>query len=242
MKKLLIFVMACYGLNARSQENESKNFLKLYSDSTIYAQKIRLRPDFGGSWVLRVDSRRIPVQQVKYFNNEDGFFANTKKLQFYGKTTFAERIISGKVNLFQEVVYNPVAFEPDYYRFKDRGYQSMGSKMYYTKGISDLNKINYSNLSLDMLDNPRSIDLLKSYRRSKRTGAMMYVAAGAAFIVGTVKFFTDNKVSDPDFSVDGDNMSFALWGLGGGLAAGGYFIEKSGYRNVERAIDNYNQK
>ncbi|TKC04632.1 hypothetical protein FA048_19420 [Pedobacter polaris] len=242
MKKLLIFVMACYGLNARSQENESKNFLYLYSDSTIYAQKIRLRPDFNGSWTLRADSRRIPVQQVKFFNNEDGFFANTKKLQFYGETSFAERIISGKVNLYQEVVYNPIAFEADYYRFKDRKYQSVGAKMYYNKGISDMKKINYKNLSLDMADNAQSLDLLKSYRKSKRTGIIMYVAAGAAIVAGTIKILTENNVGDANFSVNGNNSSFILWGLGGGLVAGGYFIEKSGYRNIERAIETYNRK
>ncbi|MET4080950.1 hypothetical protein ABIB40_000895 [Pedobacter sp. UYP30] len=40
MKKLLILVMACYDLNARSQMNESKDFLYLYSDSTVYEKKL----------------------------------------------------------------------------------------------------------------------------------------------------------------------------------------------------------
>jgi len=110
MKKLLILVMACYGLSARSQENGSRNFLYLNSDSIVYAQKIRLRPDFSGSWSIRADSRKVLTSQIKFFNNEDGFFANTRELNFLGQSSFAERIVEGKINLYQEVVYDNAPF------------------------------------------------------------------------------------------------------------------------------------
>lgn len=108
-----MIVMACYALNARSQTDESRNFIYLNSDSVIHADRIRLRPDFGGSLVLRADSRRVPLEQVKFFNNEDGFFANTRKTDLFAGNSFSERIVKGKINLYQEVAYDPVLSKAD---------------------------------------------------------------------------------------------------------------------------------
>lgn len=250
MKKLLIIVMACYGLNARSQVNESRNFVHLYSDSTVYAQKIRLRPDFMGSWTLRADSRRIPTERVKFFSNEDGFFANTRKLNFFGEVSFAERIMDGKINLYQEVIYDPVPFEFDYYRFRDRRRETVNTRMFYNKGLSDLKRVNYDNLRADMADNQKSLDFLEGYRKSRRTGTIMYVAAGAAFIASAVTLLSGSGLKQNGFTpyghmpnYEGKNYtgSFLLMGLGAGLGVGGYLVQASGARNIERAAEAYNR-
>lgn len=250
MKKLLIIVMACYGLNARSQVNESTNFIQLYSDSTIYAQKVRLRPDFAGSWILRADSRRVPISQVKFFNNEDGFFANTRKLNLYGQISFSERIIDGKINLYQEVAYNSSPYEMDFYRFKDRRIQPVGTQMYYNKGYNDLKKVNYYNLSADMADHPKSIDLLNNYRKSRRLSTVMYVSAGAAIIASVITLFSGNDFKQnghtpfgklKTYEPRGKTGSFLLLGLGAGLSVGGYLTQGSGYKKIERAVEVYNQ-
>jgi hypothetical protein len=238
MKKLLIVVMACYGLNARSQVNESNSFIRLYSDSTIYAEKIRLRPDVLGSLVLRADSRRIPVSQVKFFSNEDGFYANTKRLNVFNQVAFAERIIDGKINLYQQVSYEPVPIESDYYRFRDRRVQTVGTRMFFNKGFSDLSKVNYANLSLAMADNAQSLDLLKSYRKSMKTGTII------------VTLFSGNGFKDddrkfgqmPEFKGGNNKVgSFLLLGIGAGLGVGGFFVQSAGARNIERAVEVYNQ-
>lgn len=74
MNKLMVIGMVCYGLSAGAQVRQNENFIYLYSDSVIYANRITLRPDHFNSLQLRADSRRIPLQQVKFFNNADGFF------------------------------------------------------------------------------------------------------------------------------------------------------------------------
>jgi hypothetical protein len=250
MKKLLIIVMACYALNARSQVNESENFIRLYSDSTIYAQKVRLRPDFAGSWTVRADSRKVPINQIKFFNNDDGFFANTRKLNLFNQATFAERIVAGKINLYQEVAYSTTPYEMDFYRFRERTPQAVGTRMYYNKGYNDLKRVNYNNLSADMADNARSMDLLASYRKSRRAGTIMYVSAGAAIVASVVTLFSGNDIKRidhgfgnmPSFEGGGNKTgSFLLLGLGAGLSVGGYLIQSSGSRNIERAVDTYNQ-
>jgi hypothetical protein len=249
MKKLLMLVMACYGLNARSQVNESKNFLYLFSDSTVYAQKIRLRPDLMGAMTLRVDSRRVPIDQVKFFNNEDGFFANTRKLDLFNRTAFAERIMEGKINLFQQVTYGFSDRELDYDRFRNRRAHVVNTRMLYNKGLFDLRKVNYNNLSEDMADRKESLDLLAGYRKSMRVGTVMYAAAGAAIVASAVTLLSGNGFKQtgttfgqlPRYEAKNHTGSFLLLGLGAGLGLGGYLMQASGSRNIERAIEVYNK-
>ncbi|RDC55452.1 hypothetical protein DU508_14280 [Pedobacter chinensis] len=249
MKKLLILVMACYGLNARSQMNDSKDFLYLYSDSTIYANRVTMRPDFSGTWSLRADSRRIPLEQVKFFNNEDGFYANTRKVDFFNSVSFAERIIEGKINLYQEVSYNSHPFDDEFYRFQTRRRQAVNTRMFYNKHFADLKKVTYNNLIIDMADRSESIDLLKGYRKSMRIGTAMYIGAGAAIIASAITLFANSGFKQigtgtgnmPIYKNDSSTGSFLLMGLGGGLGIGGFLIQSSGSKNIERAIDAYNR-
>ncbi len=255
MKKLLIVVMACYGLSAGAQVRQSENFIYLYSDSVIYARNIRLRPDFFNALQLRADSRRIPLEQVKFFNNENGFFANTRRLNFGRNTEFAERIVDGKINIFQLRSYDPLLGDRGYH---DRGRrrEAISIEMYYNKGYADLKKVSYRNLKMEMAGNRQAMDLLEGYRRSISTSRTLYIAAGASLVGSLVSFLIigntnkgqlssnngfgkQNPVSDiknPNFTA-----SFALMGIGAGLAIGGYTTSISGLRRLEQAVDVYNR-
>ncbi|SMC89841.1 hypothetical protein [Pedobacter africanus] len=243
MKKLIIIAIACYGLSARAQSGESKNFIYLYSDSVIHARNITLRPDAFGSWQLRVDSRRIPPQQVKFFSNRNGFFANTRRLNFAGITAFSERVIEGRINLYQQTSYEPGLYN-DYHHPHHQHYSSrqpVDIRMYYNKGFSDLQKVNYHNLKLDMADHPESMDLLAGYRRSMSTGKLMYVAAGAAIAAGIVSFLVGTEKSSMAATERGYTAGFALIGAGAGLAFGGYAVSAKANRHLEDAIEAYNR-
>lgn len=67
--------MACCSLSAHAQVQEFRNFVYFFTDSVQYANRIRLRPDALNSMQLRVDGKKIPLASVKFFNNEEGFFA-----------------------------------------------------------------------------------------------------------------------------------------------------------------------
>lgn len=249
--------MACYALNASAQVDQSRNFVYLYSDSVIYAQKIRLRPDIYGSWQIRADSRRIPTDQVKFMGNEDGFFANTRKFNLTRTNTFSERVIAGKLNLFQEAGYDPYAFDRGY-RYRHSRSQAVDTRMFYNKGWNDLQKVNYHNLSRDMADDPQSMDLLKGYRKHMTTAKMMYVGAGAAVIAGFVSFLANGNEKMPDrgsfgsgsfgkgnsdfgFKKTNFTASFILLGVGAALGGGGALIQMSSTRHLENAIESYNR-
>ncbi|SDJ55575.1 hypothetical protein SAMN04487898_103244 [Pedobacter sp. ok626] len=246
MKKLLIIVMACYGLNARAQVHESRKFLYLYSDSIIYAADIKLRPDFLGAMQLRADSKRVKMEQVKFFNNEDGFFANTKRLKFGSSPSFSERIVEGRINVFQEITYDPFFYERGYgrrdrrYSHRDRRLEAINLNMYYNKGYGDLKKVNYNNLKKDMTDHAASMDLLESYNKSLRTSRLLYTAAGASIVAGMITFLT-NASANGKGGTASFASSFALLGLGTGFALGGYSVSLSGNRHLENAIDEYNK-
>ncbi|MBC8984547.1 hypothetical protein H9X96_02005 [Pedobacter sp. N36a] len=257
MKKLLLSVMACYALSAGAQEvPDNKNYLYLYSDSIIYAKKIQLRPDFSGYWQLRVDSRRVPVDQVKFFNNEDGFFANTKKLTYARISQFSERIIAGKINLYQERPYDPFSYDRAYrngYSHRPDRYPAVDLSMYYNKGYEDIKKVSYKNLQYDMADNPESMKFLDKYRKSASRSKIMYVTAGASIIAGFVSFLTTSTGHNdrpsgfgfdkrPSLKPSNFTASYVLMGVGLGMAVGGYAVQSAGAGNIENAVDAYNRE
>lgn len=250
MKKLFIIALASYALSARSQVDESRNFIYLNSDSVIYANKIRLRPDFLNSWQLRADSRRFNTDRVKFYNNEDGFFANTRKLNYGSYGSFSERIIQGRINLYQQINYDPLIYDR-YSRFRHGRATGADVSLYYNKGYQDLKNVNYRNLKDDMADNAESIALLNVYRKKTNTGTLLYSAAGASVLTGLITFVTrgHDVTSEPGFgghnfpTYKGPNLtsSFLLLGVGLGFAAGGFYVNRSGSRYLERAVNSYNQ-
>jgi hypothetical protein len=238
MKKLLMIVMACYGLTASAQEvDQSRNFIYLNSDSVIYADRITLRPDLLGSLQLRVDSRRIPIRDFRFLNNEDGFFANIlAKTSIIETAYFAERIIKGRINLFQPVVYYPQAHG---YSFRSRGSWVAGGslRLYYNKGFEDLKTVNYRNLQADMSDNPESIALLEGYRKSMKTKRALYIASGASILVGTIASLA---LFDKNFNT-ASSVGFGLLGAGVVFATSGVYVNMASSRKLENAFDTYNR-
>jgi len=252
MKKLLIIVMACYGLNARAQVDESKDFLYLYSDSVVFAKKVTLRTDFFDSWQLRADSKRVPTAQVKFFNNKDGFFANTRKLTFGRESEFTERIIEGRINLFQEWTYDPLSYDRRSI-YRARRAQQIDFRMYYNKGYDDLKNVSYTNLKADMSDNKESMNLLSSYRKSINASRAMYIAGGASLVAGIVSLLvatsSNGDMSGRDhFGSQGPGLKdvnftpgFVLFGIGAGFVLGGFAVQSSSSRHLENAVDAYNR-
>lgn len=250
MKALLTSIVAyamCSSL-AYAQPDESREFIYLYSDSIIYAKHIDLERNFTGSLYLWADSKRIHPEQVKFFNNNRGFFANVKDFDLVGRTHFSERIRQGKINLYE-------AKTIDWDSYDDLGgYRQpavVESKNYYNKGYGSLRKANYVNLSIDLADNPQSMAFLAKYRSTKRTQVAMYVAAGLSFISGFALMLSEGKEESwgpnnrQDFSSKNSSFSrlvpgLVLSGVGMGLAGGGYLMGPSRTRHLKQAVDAYN--
>lgn len=227
------------------QLDESRNFLYLYSDSVIYANRIHLRRDFSGSLYFMVDSKRFHPEQVKFFNNYRGFFANVRDVTFTGETAFSERIRKGKLNLFEEKTFN-WDYDDNAYgrRYRERP-QVSSVRNYYNIDYGKLKKATYANLSKDLAGNPQSIQLLNKYESVKKAKIGMYVGAGASLLAGLITFVaggSDNSDFGHGFNDAHKEFtgSFILLGLGTGLAAGGYLLSVSEPKYLKDAIDSYN--
>lgn len=250
LKFLTVFaVLTCLCLNSKAQIDESRNFVYLYSDSVIYAKNIRLRHNFFNSLQLRADSKPIPLQKIKFFNNDEGFFANIKGLDAFGQIRLSERIIAGKINLYQERPYTT------FLNRRHQDHNEVDVRMFYNKAYGNLKRVNYANLAVDMADNAESMDLLRNYRKNMNTSKALYIGAGASVVAALVTFLVGTK-EEFNHQMEGpfpDRMekikrkngslgfSIGLLGIGTGLAIGGYSTNVSGLRKLESAVDTYNQ-
>lgn len=232
--------MACYGFSARAQVRESRNFLYLYSDSVVYARDIKIRPDFSGNLRVRVDSRNVPIAQVKFLNNEVGFFANIRRMGILRRSEFAERIIEGRINVFQERSLSYAPFTHDGFHAYETNYvaPSINVNMYYNKGYTDLKKLSYVNLKNDMADNPKSMDMLYAYKRSKNKSALLYVAGAVSILAGGIVFSGEGKNA---YSMRKFYTGVGFAAVGVGLIGGGYFTSIAANGKLEAAVDLYNR-
>ncbi len=250
MKKLLVVVMACYGLNARSQTNTNRDFLYLFSDSLVQVNQVRVHQDYQGLWQVRADGRKVPIPQIKFASSADGYFANIKKMHFLGESELAERVTEGKLNIYERhnFMMRPQA------RYRYPAVRRSSKEIYYNKGFADLKRLNYANLKHDLTDNPRSMDLLEAYRKKKNTSTVMYVAAGASFVAGVVSlvsgssnlssssnFNTFNSTQFRSFSSKDNTAGYLLISVGLGFSIAGFTIQNAGQRHLDAAINEYNR-
>ncbi|MBG6235869.1 hypothetical protein IWX76_002450 [Pedobacter sp. CAN_A7] len=250
MNKLLLALtlLTCAYSNVKAQIDESRNFVYFYSDSVVYGKNIRLRYDFFNSLQLRVDSKPVTLRQVKFFKNDEGFFANLKGIGIWQHDGLAERIMEGRVNLYQERPYRTLT---DHYSELNNAREI---NTFYNKGYGDLKKTNYNNLRVDMADHAESMAFLENYRKRVKTGQKLYIAAGASVVAALATFLVSGKndlhqassgsfPGNAGFKKNTGNMalSIGLFGVGAGLAYGAYSSNNSGMGNLEKAIDAYNR-
>ncbi len=240
----MLVCMLCT-LTASAQPDESKNFLYLYPDSVVFARDIYLTRDFTGRPYFRVDGRRVHPDQVKFFNNEEGFYANSSNLSITGENMFYERIRKGKIN-----VYEKSFIDWDHRRGpRYRGYKEpevIFTKNFYNLGFEDLKKATYANLRADMAENIESIELLNQYNSVKKTEKVFFIAGGASMAAGFISFLAKGISSHNHTSLDNHSTpnfapSFILLGTGAIFAILGYTKTLKAPRYLKAAVDSYNR-
>lgn len=240
--------------------DQSKNFLYFFNGTVQYAKTIDYkRPVFLGSASFRVDQDKQAVTNVKFYKNETGFFANTVNIT--GSNLFSERIRKGKINLYEtaQTVYNPGTYNAGTGMFMGGGGSSTKLKYYYNKGFEDLKRANYTNLLVDLADNPESMKHMLEYKKVKNTQTGFIVAGSGLVLVGIIKFLSSssnetNDTSSMSSSYDpystnssssslssGQTTGIALTLLGAGLNWIGYFTGLKKYDHLSNAIDAYNR-
>lgn len=245
MKNYLFIALAMLCHTARAQD-DAKPTIYFNSGKTITAEKIRLRMGALNNPYLLADGKHIQTEQVKFFENDRGFFANTRDLSPWRINGFAERVDQGSINLFREMPrYRNWENEYDVY---DRQEQlDYGRGLFYNKGLGNLKTTTYANLSKDLSDNQQSMDFLAAYRKKRKTATIFFGIAGASILASFVTFFNSNKqpsmgrgFAQPT-SMKLPYFSYALAGVGVGFSAAGALNYVKSKNELMNAVDAYNR-
>jgi len=219
------------------------SFVYLYSGEQINANVVEYRDRFMGGGYFVVGSEQYSADLVKFYKDANGFYANTKKLNVTGKSVFSKRIISGRVNLFeQEKMYTT----PSYIEVSgayNPGTSSKTIKNYYNKGFSDLKKANYKNLKIDLADSPESMGYINKYRKYKNVQIVLSIVGGALIATGITSYFiktSDVNRNAPNYKEPNTTPNMLIAVAGGGLVGCSYYLSFPKRSKLKKAIDAYN--
>lgn len=229
------------------------NFLYLFSGNIIKGKTIDLKEPLFGNQHLLIDGNKFKAYEVKFFANDEGFFANTIKLQGLSTSTFSRRVRKGRINLYERTSYNATAMTYGYTGTAGFGghgtYGSVGSfgvgaslphtKFYYNKGFDDLKNLDYFSLSKDMADDPLALSALNHWNQTRKKGnAFLYsslLVTGVSFIAFTNKI---TESEEPQVSIEWVGLSLGISGLLIKYLAWDRSINP---RNLKKSIDIYNR-
>lgn len=240
MRAIILFLgMILFSRAAISQN--SKEFIYLFSEKKIESNNIKIvEKTFSNNYFV-VDAKEFKSEEVAFYKNEKGFFANIKNLSLFGGSAYAQREVTGKINLFsKEFTTNSMIMGPNGMMMGGFGTNTSVS-YYYNKGeFGVLKKTNFNNLKIDLNDNPNSIIHLNKYKSISQRGTILYVVGGIIATVGLATFI--NKTANvPSDEVTGLGGSYAALGVGFGTILVNYFTTKDKQKYIEKAIEVYNE-
>ncbi|WP_034256688.1 hypothetical protein [Adhaeribacter aquaticus] len=180
-----------------SDDDPRARFVGLQNGQKIYGKRVQLKsPLLKSNYFLIDDSIRYPVDAVKFYQSDNGFFLKISDV--YGGQEFAKRTVAGRISKFyiSRVDYNPYgngAF--GYPRYGGFGYGGFGYPGYgygpsrrniyfFSKDGGQLQNYTFENLRQAMSDNPGSLEVLAKYRRDKYIDTGLSLAGAAILIAG----------------------------------------------------------
>jgi hypothetical protein len=234
MKHLIIFLFLglqfsiCAQPDPNSEALQDAFYVYLYNGSLIQGNEVLYFDKFIGKDYMSVDGQKIELNQVKFYKNQYGFYANPKG--YIWTNEFMPRISAGRINLFElerinnAPTYNAITgFSQNYSKRIDT---------YYNVGFGNLKKATYDNLQFDLKDSPEAMLYLDNYKKSTNVQIGLYVAGGA-MVVGGLLAFVNNPQSN----------TAPILLMGGGAVTGwvAYFIGLDKPRHLKDAVDAYNR-
>ena len=229
--------------------NISETYLYLYNDSLIKFKNLEVKLTPTGIPYFQTDNSKIELDNVKFYKDFTGFYANAKNYYPSYLPLFAKQICHGKINTYQftqELTTRPMRYYNDQMHY---------NLLYYNKGFDDLKKINYRNLKVDLTDNPDALKHLNNYELCKISQTGFALAGQFSIVDGIIisvkQTSKDQKVFEKEFMAGkksvNDNPGVRLnpffIGLGGGIGffviAGEFSIFK--HKQLKKAIDTFNQ-
>jgi hypothetical protein len=241
MKKII--VLLCISLFVQisfaQDVDETKNYVYLFNGSVEYGNIVEQKMGLFQGAKIRADNKEWSPKEVRFYKSERGFYANIGPAKGKTSRTFAQRERTGNINLYRLV--------QTYYT--GAGYTSgggMGGRSgrsvtyYYNKGFGDVKKANYKNLSVDLVDNKKSLLHLSNYKRAYNMQSGCLFGVFASVVGGQVIMSIAEKNKRP-----GEKLNYAPLFVGFGSAivfavATAVFASKK-HKHLKAAIDAYNE-
>lgn len=232
-----------YSKNKTKPKFIEGNYLYLDNTTVIKGNVIEYKQPFLGSPHFLVDGKKHSNNNVKFYQNDEGFFANVKTVKASYNSSFSRNIRKSRINLFEQTTYH-------YGTYTMHGAYGFGggigfipptsyTNYYYNKGYNDLKKVNFNNLSDDMSDDGAALALLYKYEKERKNGNIFLGASLGAVAVGLVSFISKVSIQENPHA----KAEFALV-LSGTLCTWIKFLvwdKSKNPENLKRAIDAYNR-
>lgn len=187
---------------------------------------------------FELDGRKFESNEIAFFRNNHGYFANLNRIHGDKAERYALRIRQGRVNLFEEIEM-PVYGGDNL----DLGEGGAGNEMlasgesfqYFTTSESQVKKASYKNLRLALSDNPASRKEMNMFRNYRYLQIAM-VAAGA----GLIGYEIHRQSDLANTTSDGEIRFTPMIALGVVLGGSSYFLESAKENAKWLAADYYN--
>ena len=177
---------------------------------------VLMKQPFIGRPYLLVDEQRFEMDQVRYYEDETGFYVRTTLPGRSARETTLRRDKVGRISLYSITStqyagngmggFGPYGGYGRYGGFGGYPYGGYGGPMYrttkteyFSKDNGPIEDLNLRNLSLATADNPTATNLLLQARQCQTYTTVSYVAAGGLLVAGLVSSLNPNS-SGPSIS------------------------------------------
>jgi hypothetical protein len=159
------------------------------------------QPVFGRSFLLVDGQQRLDLDQVRYYEDETGFYVRTTLPGRSKRESTLRRDRVGRISLYSmtstQYMNNPYGmggYGMGRYGYGGYPYGGYGGYRtvkteYFSKDNGPIESLSIKNLQLATADNPGSIRLLQDARRYQTITTLSYVAAGGLLLAGTLSSF-----------------------------------------------------
>ncbi|WP_188558907.1 hypothetical protein [Hymenobacter glacieicola] len=188
--------------------NTTRYAVGLKSGQVVRGYDVELKqPLLGRTFVLVDGQQRFELNDVRYYEDETGFYVRTTLPGRSKRESTLRRDRVGRISLYsitnQQYVNSPYGYSPYGMGRYGMGYPYGGyggfggyrtvRQEYFSKDNGPIEDLSIRNLQLATTDNPGAQQLLANARRYQTYTTLSYVGAGGLLLAGVLSSFSGNS-------------------------------------------------
>lgn len=188
--------------------NTTRYSVGLKNGQVLRGYDVELKqPLLGRTFVLVDGQQRLDLNDVRYYEDETGFYVRTTLPGRSKRESTLRRDRVGRISLYsitsQQYMNNPYGYSPygvgRYgYGYPYGGYGGFGGyrtvrQEYFSKDNGPIQDLSIRNLQLATTDNPGAQQLLANARRYQRITTLSYIGAGGLMLAGVLSSFNGSN-------------------------------------------------